>query len=69
MSLALNEFYDSSELLPTVRELLSHHPEAAACGMEELANWLQLFAGRRPQPVEVEAALEALLLDSGEVAA
>ncbi len=66
MSFAPTTFYDGSELLPIVREFLPQHPEAAACGAEELADRLRRLAGRRPQPIEVEAALEALRVE-GEV--
>lgn len=60
---------DFPGVLMALRELCSHDPEAIACGAEELASRLRPFAGRKPATFEVEVALEALRLDSGEVAA
>ena len=58
MTLALNRFYDSSELLPMVRDLLSRSDEALSD--EEIASRLGVATH------EVTAVLEALRIE-GEV--
>lgn len=72
MSRATTSIQDSrnDEVLPAVRELLSHHPAAQSCGAEALARMLHVlrFLPYRPAPCEVGAALEALLVE-GELAA
>lgn len=60
---------DSPGVLVALRELYSHDPEAIACGAEGLASRLRPLTDRKPATFEVEAALEALRLDSGEVTA
>jgi hypothetical protein len=58
------------EVLPALRELLSRHPAAASSSPVKLAGLLRIlcYLPRRPGPLEVAAALEALEVD-GEVAA
>ncbi len=67
---ALNGFYASGELLPTVRALLSRHPEATVSGAEELAVLLRAerLVSRCAEVHEIEAVLEALVIE-GEVVA
>lgn len=59
------------DVLPAVRELFSSSLEAADCGAEAIARLLyaKRFLSYRPATVQVEAVLEVLRLDSGEVAA
>ncbi|MBA4116075.1 MAG: hypothetical protein H0X71_06475 [Rubrobacter sp.] len=58
-------------VLPAVRELISENPETAC--WEATTTAKLLYATRllphQPEDSEVEAALEALRLDSGEISA
>ena len=65
-----NRIIHEPDILPALRGLLSQHPAMAQSGSEALARALYVlrFLPHRPRPFEVEAALEALVLD-GEVAA
>jgi len=57
-------------VLPALRELFSRYPAMMQNGPETLSRALFVlrYVPYRPKPFEVEAALEALVLD-GEVAA
>lgn len=57
--------------LPALRELLAMRPEAANCSPETLKwlLWEERYLTWQPTEHEVEVALEALRLDSGEVTA
>jgi hypothetical protein len=70
MTLAQDSVYTTNDVLPTLRELFSQHPEAAKSGPETLSRLLYelRFLPCRPEIHEVEAALEALALE-GEIAA
>ena len=68
-----NELYPAKpcsgqDMLVAAREFLAHHREVGACGPETLADLLFEFRylPHRPEPFEVEVALEALRVD-GEV--
>ena len=73
----IQEYYEgrletpANDVLPALRELLSQHPEADTSGLETLSRLLYVlrFLPYQPEIHEVEAALEALRLASGEVAA
>lgn len=56
------------EVLPALRELFGQHPAMTQSGCEALSKTLFVFrfTNRRPEPFEVEMALEALLVE-GEV--
>ena len=62
--------YTTNDVLPTLRELFSQHPEATKSGPETLSRLLYMlrFLSYQPEIHEVEAALEALVLE-GEIAA
>jgi hypothetical protein len=64
------QVYPTSNVLIALRELLSRHPSAAEAGPEQLAELLlgRRYLACRPETHEVERAVEALRLDSGEVA-
>jgi hypothetical protein len=59
-----------TDVLPALRELLSEHPTLTHSGSETLSRVLFVLRCHpyRPKRLEVEAALELLVLD-GEVAA
>lgn len=63
--------YQSSDLVPALRELFSRHPEAMKSDPETLSRMLHVlrFLPYRPEVYEVEAALEALKLEDEEIAA
>lgn len=50
------------DLLPAIRDLLSHHPRAARCSAEQIAGllWVLRFVPEPVEPYEVVAALEPL---------
>jgi hypothetical protein len=52
-------------VLPALRELLSHHPAMALDGSETLSQGLYdlRFLSYRPEPFAIEAALKALLVE------
>jgi hypothetical protein len=60
---------DAQSVLYALRELLSQHPEAMSSGAEVLAELLfeRRYLARPPYVFEVEAALEVLRDDDGEV--
>ncbi len=62
------ECYSTDSLVPTVRELLSHHPQASYCGAETLAELLytKYFLRYRPAVSRVEAVLEVLDAERGQ---
>jgi hypothetical protein len=66
----LQRIVHDQDVLPAVRELIPNYPEATDCGAETIANLLyyRRFLPYRPTLFAVEVALEALRLDSGEVA-
>ncbi|CAA9291981.1 MAG: hypothetical protein AVDCRST_MAG93-3970 [uncultured Chloroflexia bacterium] len=70
MTPAQNSVYTTNNVLPTLRELFSQHPEATKSGPETLSrllHWLR-FLPYQPEIHEVEAALEALAFE-GEISA
>ena len=70
MTPAQDSVYTTNDVLPTIRDLFSQHPEAANSGPETLSRLLYVlrFLPYQLEFYEVEAALEALLLE-GEIAA
>lgn len=68
MTPAQNSVYTTTnDVLPTLRELFSQHPEAATSSLETLSRLLYVlrFLPYQPEIREVEAALEALVLEGG----
>lgn len=69
------EYHDNHpsqlQVLPALRELLGNDPWAADYALETLTTLLHelRYVTLPPETHEVEAALEALRLDSGEVTA
>ena len=64
----MNRFYptdDAADVLVSLRDLLSHDPNAAHHGPEALSSLLldQRFLPYEPSANEVEAALEALMFE------
>jgi hypothetical protein len=59
---------DDPNILSALRELIAQHPALMHSGCETLSRQLFVmhYVNRRPEPFEVEAALEALLVE-GEV--
>ncbi len=64
------QLYTTDEVLPALRDLLSHHPAAASSSPEKLARRLYVlrYLPFRPEVCEVAAALEALCIE-GEILA
>ena len=56
------------EILPALRELLSQYPHLADAGPDEIRAHLHRYIPRSPEIFEVEAALEALLVEGRRVA-
>lgn len=69
MTFAPKPFYTTSaepeEAFQEVRRTLALHPELLGASPEQVTNFLSL----KPATFEIEAMLEALRLDSGDVAA
>ncbi len=65
--LAPESVYQSSDLVPVIRELFSQYPGAMKTGPETLVRMLYAlrFIPYRPAVYEVEEALEALYLEDG----
>jgi hypothetical protein len=68
--LAPNPIVHDPDVLPALRELFSQHPAMKQAGCEDLSGALFVLriVDRRPTPFEVEATLEALIVE-GEVLA